>query len=161
MIRLTQTRIGNPRGNCTEACVCSILELPLEEAPALWRPEDGEERDERWFPEFYEWIRSKGFLFCYGEFSERPLPLDIAAFGGEFTEFFRECEYHLIGGLNPDGVPHMVVGQLGRVVWDTNPLRRGIVVADSAGFLMPLSDAPSEWLEYPAVGIRFEDSKAP
>ncbi|MGE3276738.1 MAG: hypothetical protein AB7O67_16625 [Vicinamibacterales bacterium] len=115
MIEVTQTRTGAPHGNCHQACLASIFEVPLGSVPDPVWPDGvpwsgdseqtkaaGAERNRA----FDEWARSLGFeTVCLNPWSGAP---DV---------------YHLIAVTNPRGVPHYIVGRGGRAVWDPNPLR--------------------------------------
>lgn len=160
MIGVTQRRTGAPRGQCTEASVATVLGVALEDVPDLWvlsgRPEGGVEVDRSaGVLALWAWLKAQGVLWAWGDFSERPCPLDWRCFGELFADLPWEG-LHLLGGPNPDGVPHMVVAQGGRVVWDPNPSRRGIVACDGAGFLLPLESVPPKWRGLPGVELRFE-----
>ena len=48
-----QTRFGSPDGNCFAACVASLLEIPLEEAPNLMNLDE-------WYRAFEVWLRPRG-----------------------------------------------------------------------------------------------------
>lgn len=145
-------------GNCTEASIASILEVELSEVPSLWTPELGR-TDERWFL-LTDWLRSQGYLWCWGEFPARELPTPIEAVLPEWdTSWLRQLDwagYHLLAGPNPDGVPHMVVARGGVVVWDPNPLRRGITRADGIGMLVPLKATPDDVREWPGIKFTFD-----
>jgi len=144
MIPVTQTRTGAPKGNCTEACIASLLECSLEEVPSLWHEDDGEEgpRDptgQRNF-QLYAFIVSRGFFFaCYRFEHDYPLTELAQQFKRLPVPAVTHMEQgYIIGGHTPDGVPHAVVGGVGGVVHDPNPSRRGIVTFDEVTVLVPL-----------------------
>lgn len=66
MIPIKQTRFGGSKdkpeeqGNCFQAALASIFEIPLEEAFDATTPEL---TDETWFAAFKEWLRPRG-LSC-------------------------------------------------------------------------------------------------
>lgn len=136
---VTQTRTGRPHGNGWAAAIASILEVPLEAvdwSAGLSAEEiepngpDGDagprylqRRAER-LDDLGVWILE----FLVDSLASWPpgyIPADAYALGY---------------GPNPEGVPHVVVWQgsptAGRMVWDPNPLRRGIVRLESLGFLV-------------------------
>lgn len=75
MIKVQQTWIGgasapkNGEGNCFQACVASILEIPLEGSF-----NHGLLSDEEWFDKFNEWLVQYGLASVFIECSpEKPL----------------------------------------------------------------------------------------
>ena len=91
------------RGNCWQAAVASILELPLEEVPDIQAYDD----DMVWFDEFREWLNQYG-LSAIGF---TPGGIDIQG-------------YHLIECKSTtlkNGELHVVVGLNEKVVHDPNP----------------------------------------
>ena len=110
MNRVYQTKFGGTdapigeRGNCWQAAVASVLELPLDEVPNIQEWDDSIV----WFDKFREWLRQYG-LSALG-----------LSTGGNITI----QGYHLIEckstTLN-NGELHVVVGLNGKVVHDPNP----------------------------------------
>lgn len=142
MKEVTQARTGMWKGQCTEASVASILEVPLEDVPDLWAgphvPEDAsfdEQRPPERSAALVAWLREKhGRWVCFGKLSPaHPLPLNLE---NPMFEGLPWDQHHMLGGPNPDGLPHFVVGLNGAVVWDPNPSRRGIVTCDEVWFLV-------------------------
>ena len=92
------------RGNCWQAAVASILELPLEKVPDIQTYDD----DMVWFDKFREWLEQYG-LGAIG-----------LATGGNITL----QGYHLIECKSTtlkNGELHVVVGLNGEVVHDPSP----------------------------------------
>jgi len=151
MIRVTQTRTGKPAGNCTEAAIASILECRLEDVPDLFDPTEDPDsltfRNAR-FVLLHDWLRVRGLM--YGQIQAHP-SLAIPKFASMFGDAFVADRYHLLGGYSPDGVGHMTVGLMGDVVWDPNPLRRGIVDPDEVTFFVPLEKLPNHVREWPGI----------
>lgn len=143
---VTQTRTGIPEGNCTEACVASILGCDLAEVPELFDPFGPDYRPAERFHALLEWIMSRGFFWIWGDFEPRPLPAAFGAIYGQPLEgWLQDLDwdgYHLLAGPSPGGVSHCVVAEGGRVVWDPNPSRRGIIHADGIGILAPIAAVP-------------------
>lgn len=54
MTPVNMTRFGHGNGNCMQAAVASVLDLPLDEVPNF------SDAEERWFIETDEWARSRG-----------------------------------------------------------------------------------------------------
>lgn len=152
MIPVTQTRTGFPAGNCTEATIASILEIPLSEVPDLFDPEEDPVsttwRQARWI-EMHRWLLEKHGLkyvqVCLPP--EQALPIFVNGLGEETVR----TTYHMLMGKNPDGLGHAVVGLNGEMVWDPNPLRRGIVDPDEVVFLVPVNYLPAECRDWPGV----------
>lgn len=80
MKKIMQTRTwpsnnSNPPGNCFQACVASVLGLPLRKVPDpkdSWKPEKTlEESWDIYWKTMQKWFRGKGFLFL--EFSAKGL----------------------------------------------------------------------------------------
>jgi len=110
MIKIYQTKFGGidapvgERGNCWQAAVASVLELPLEEVP------DIQEYDEKlvWFDKFREWLGQYG----------------LSAIGLSVEGNLTIQGYHLIECKSTtlkNGELHVVVGLNEKVVHDPNP----------------------------------------
>jgi len=93
---------GEPPGNCLQAAIASLLELPLEAVPHVLA--DGDEGP--WYENLQAWARRElGMDFL--TFPEHAIPVPAG--------------YHLISGTSPRGVTHTAVGFNGRVVHDPHP----------------------------------------
>ena len=55
MKRVLQTKLG-PKGNCLNACVSMITNIPLEEIPEFKYEEN------TWLVELKEWLEKKGYV---------------------------------------------------------------------------------------------------
>lgn len=110
MIKVYQTKFGGKyapigmRGNCWQAAVASILELPLDEVPDIqvW------DEELVWFDKFREWLEQYG-LGAVG-----------LAIGGNITlqgYHLMECRSTIL----KNGELHVVVGLDGELVHDPNP----------------------------------------
>lgn len=151
-----QERTGRPQGQCTEACVATLLGVPLEAIPSLWEPGDPEgERD----PGDYRWVRllatikARGLTWVCYDLAE---PVDsIRALVRRLPqrrprELIDEGRLFMVGGVNPDGVPHYIVALGDFMVHDPNPSRRGLANFDRVVVLVPTEDLESElkgWLQ--------------
>ena len=101
MTPVMQTNFAVPGGNCLQAAIASLLELPLEEVPhATVRPDDV------WWIELQEWSR-------------RRFGMDLIAFVPGDT--YKPSGYHLITGKSVRGVEHATVGLNGAIVHDPHP----------------------------------------
>lgn len=144
---VTQTRFGAPSGNCTEACIASLLECELGDVPDLWEP--GALVDDLSFRvattnRLWEWLkREHGVMWSV---AKGPPGSNLYAHFDGFAG-----HHHMIGGLNAAGVGHMVVGLDGRQIWDPNPTRAGLVVVEEVVYLTPLDMVASAYQAWPAV----------
>lgn len=111
-----QTKFGRPDGNCFAACVASVFEIPIEDAPDL---SAGEQRGLHWLQVVQEWLAPRGLWYCDVKF-DGILPLG----------------YHLIGGMGPRGLPHSVVGCNGKMVHDPHPDGSGLVDVQDFGLFI-------------------------
>ncbi len=115
MIPIYQTQFGgkyapdDQKGNCWQAAVASILELPMGQAfdlTTMWE-------DDEWFERFQAWLRPYG-LSC--------VALDMS--DPEAKGRLSNMGYHLIETESvtlKNGEYHIVVGYDGEVVHDPNP----------------------------------------
>lgn len=115
MIEVTQTRFGKD-GNCQQAALASIFELPLEEVPDFVHGG----HDDWWSP-MAEWILERFRLW--------PLCLDAQSCRDAEIEW-TPPGYHIIAGDGPRGHRHATVGYMGVVVWDPHPSRDGLLSED-------------------------------
>ncbi len=99
-------------GNCLQACVASVLDLPLDAVPHF--------SAFLWWPEALRlWAKGEGWEVK-----------------GETTSTVpdRLC---IVGGVSPRGFAHVVVGQHGRVVWDPHPSRAGLTTIRDVTWFEP------------------------
>lgn len=92
---------GVNRGNCLQAAIASLLELPLDEVPHAVLG-----TDEAWWPDLQHWSRTT-------------VAMDLVALppGG-----WTPCGYHLITGRTRGGrLYHATVGCNGQIVHDPHP----------------------------------------
>lgn len=104
-----QTRIHDPEngtvGNCWQACLASIFEIPIEDAP------DIDMFDDTWTASTYEWLYT---LDLDMHFAKSPIPNRITILTGYTNRF--------------DGtVLHSCVGMGNTVVHDPHPSNEGIL----------------------------------
>lgn len=115
-----QTRMGtdqtSPReewGDCWEASIASVLELPLEDVPVIVANPD---------PESNWWVLTELFLSQFGLGI-----VTVSPFEGWFP-----CGVHLITGPSPRGNwLHTVVGRDGEIVHDPHPSGDGVLSVKS------------------------------
>lgn len=114
MSEVTQTICAGDQegvpGNCLQAAVASLLDLPLAAVPHFVTF--------LWWPQALElWARGEGLTY-----HEEPTD----------TIPERRC---IVGGKSPRGFAHAVIGEGGRIVWDPHPSRDGLVtITDVAWF---------------------------
>lgn len=112
MTGVTQTILYDPanevvHGNCLQAAVASVLELPLDAVPHF--------SQFAWWDAAMElWARGRG--------------LTVRKW---LTETIPD-ERCVLGGQSERGVLHSVVGEGGRIVWDPHPSRAGLVTIKDA-----------------------------
>lgn len=136
-----QTRFGGlkapfeERGNCFQACVASILEIPLEEAfdCRTWE-------DETWFDKFNDWLSKYG-LVCIAFDHNDKKPLACTEIKGyAIMECKSETLYH--------GEYHVVVIKDQEVVHDPNP--NAIRVGECQGFYLFVPLDPARQIRLPS-----------
>lgn len=113
---------GDPRepGNCTQAAVASLLELPLDDVPHFVGLTIGDPRPGAWFPVLQSWsIDTFGFTWIF-------VPPDELA-GVEWTCDPAELTF-LGGGRSPRGPwgHSIVVDGRCELVWDPSPQGGGV-----------------------------------
>lgn len=110
MLGVYQDRFGKQEGNCQQAAVASIFELPLDAVPHFC---EGHRDD--WQDGFDDWLAKRGLQL---------LTLDAKA----CREFgFVPRGYHIIAGKSPRGdFQHAVVGKDGVMVHDPHPAGDGL-----------------------------------
>lgn len=167
MVPVTQVRTGYGRGQCTEASIASLLEVPLEAVPDIWAgphvPLDApgsEHQPLALTVKMWEWLkREHGVMLCGIKLRERAPTIREAWLrsDGLFPFDWSEAawsRFHIACGPNPDGVEHCVVCERGELAWDPNPSRRGIVACQFVQWLVPLDLLPASVLELPSAEWR-------
>ena len=114
-----QTIFTVPGGNCLQACLASILNLPLESVPHFANIENDD-----WWIQCQDWCRQFGIY-----------PIYIPADGVKDPYFLKG--YHLITGETSAGHSHVVVGCDGKVVH--NPIPEGTGLAKITGYILFVS----------------------
>jgi len=113
--RVVQTRTGDD-GNCLNACIASILELPLKAVP---------EFGEDWQGDLNDFLATKGLRY-------RRVPMHS-----------RPSGWSTIEGVSPRGGLHACVALDGELAWDPHPIEdgtgQGLVEPRYYGLLEPLS----------------------
>lgn len=129
MIPVYQTKFGGSddpieeQGNCFQAALASVLEIPLEEAFDPIR----ESTEDRWYFDFIKWLEKYNLSIIYIQSSpDKPVP--VTTYEGYHIAFTKSVSLP-----NPsDG--HCVVMKDGEFVHDPNP--RNTRYGEEEGFLI-------------------------
>jgi hypothetical protein len=122
-----QTKFGK-EGNCTQACICSILELPIEDAPDV--------PDEKyWMTVINRWLEKKGLVLMvvstvFDSVDGRRLCVKKP------RVYPMDC-YYVVGGRSPRGIGHSVVFQGEVMVHDPHPEGGGVADVTDLYFICP------------------------
>lgn len=114
MIPIYQTRLG-ATGNCFEASIASLLNLPLDQVPDLAAYED----NGLWADKLNEWLAPKGLAYFEARIARN-----------EIDDFFKHKDfYHIICGPTARSakIHHAVVGRKGKMVHDPHPDGIGVL----------------------------------
>lgn len=115
MTPVYQDKFGDV-GNCFQACLASILEMPLEQVPDFCNMGAG------WWFHYQTWLRQRG-LTCLLLTGPLFLP-------GDF--------YYIASGQSPRGFPHSTVWRHRELVHDPHPDGGGIAEVMEVKILLPL-----------------------
>jgi hypothetical protein len=107
-------------GNCVQASLASILELPLDAVPHFLAIAD---EPAHWELAFMDWLEERGVGLIRRE--------GDWVFDG----------FYLASGPSPRGVSHMVVYRDGSLAHDPHPSRAGILSVSRTWVLAPLDPA--------------------
>ena len=115
MIKVYQTRFGGEdapmekQGNCFQACVATVLQMPLEEAFDCTSLQS----EDHWFDDFNEWLEQYGLGCIWFETSEeKPMSASIIR-GIHIAECKSKTLYN--------GERHAIVIRNGELFHDPNP----------------------------------------
>jgi hypothetical protein len=120
MIAVLQDRFYDPdapaersRGNCLQAALASVLDLPLGEVPHFVQDEHDHPGDPEWdhWTRMCEWLRKRGL---------HPISTDPTG--------LLPGEYAMTSGLSPrgNGIHHIVIYRDGRLAHDPHPDGTGL-----------------------------------
>lgn len=118
-----QTIFALPLGNCLQAAIASVLELPLEAVPNF------NEAGDEWYPRLYDWCADHGFGVI--EYDVKNDAQIVAPSAG----------YWIAGGLGARGILHAVVYENDRLAHDPHPSRSGIEEVQFMMFFVALNPA--------------------
>jgi hypothetical protein len=102
---IDQTKTGK-NGNCLSACIASILNIPITEAWSL----DDVPDDKDWFDDLHTWSQGRGYN-CFVR--EKSKEFCIA-----------------IGSTDRGDIPHAVLAENGKVIFDPHPKKTGLTEID-------------------------------
>lgn len=115
MRRITQTILADParpdvQGNCLQAALASILDLPLTEVPHFVQDDHDhpDDPERHWFTRMLAWLDARGLNLRDG--SNAPSGSLVLALG-----------------TSPRGLGHIVIQRDGEMVHDPHPDRTGLV----------------------------------
>jgi len=117
---VTQTRLGAPDGNCLEAAIATLLQIPIDAVPDLRAVNGHLPEAARWElarrrrPVLQRWLASHGLRLVGG--SGFPPP--------------EHAGWYIASGPGPRGLRHAVVYSQGQLAWDPHPDRTGLYYAD-------------------------------
>jgi hypothetical protein len=124
-----QTRTGN-NGNCMQAVLATLLGVPLGDVPDFCNIYPAKD----WYDHLVRWLvvaRHKAYVSYGVENQSHVQPLiDSGILYVEAGE-----------SKSTPGIQHAVISQNGKMVFDPNPLREGIVCTKSIEFMLDLPDA--------------------
>ena len=115
MIPVFQTIVSDEakgiHGNCFPSCLASIMEIPLEQVPAL------QILGTNWFPTLWDFLIEQGYEFHGTGKKENALTYDKGIDG-----------YYVVNGASPRGFKrgHSVVYKNGLLVHDPYPGGKGL-----------------------------------
>lgn len=112
MIPVKQTKINDEDGDCFNACLASIMELPLERIPEF------QKMGSSWFVPFLEFLHEQRYEYLGTKYGEEK----IRAYRGGIDG------YYIVGGGSPRGFSrgHAVVFKDGEMVHDPHPDSTGL-----------------------------------
>lgn len=95
MFKIDRTRFGGKdspiygQGNCFQACVATVLQIPLEEAF-----NHASYADDEWLPEFNKWLEQYGLGCIFVEMSQEKPASTTAIKGINIAECMSKTLYH-------------------------------------------------------------------
>lgn len=145
MIKVDQTIVCKDKGNCTQATLASLFELPLDDVINI-----AELPDLDWFTPFTKWIKSIGYDY-YGVINAHSNTVEtfkalrsVYAVDGYF--------YAVVPSKTFENVTHAVImDREGNIVHDPNPNKKwqGINVVVSGDLIYWYVFEPKNGLVYP------------
>ena len=141
MIKVYQTIVDRGHGNCMQAAVASLFELPLEKVPHFLEYKD------KWFTTFYDFVREQGYdfdgtLYNYNQWRIINKRLGRETAKGLRTRLYKIKKMPGVGGFfyasvyspkyydvkdNPPVTHAVIIDQNFNIVHDVNPGNAGLV----------------------------------
>ncbi len=139
-----QTRFGFEDGNCFEACIASILEIPLDDIPDFHKNAKGDNGPAYW-KNIAGWCKDKPFNIIAVALTEDHDPLT----------FFKDS-WVIVSGPSPRGKEdwhiHACVWWNGKIVHDPHPDQQGLKEITEYNFfiwkqprIFPASQPDRKW----------------
>lgn len=136
MKKVYQTSFYDPvegtRGNCTQAVVASILNLPLKEVPPLY-PDKNQMQNLLDFMDKFGYVNEGAWYanrIKVGETEEEALLNVIKA-----NPQYGIDGYHIVFGMSPRGVHHVVIYDKNGLAHDPHPSQSGVKIHGMYWFL--------------------------
>ena len=120
---VTQTILASPDnepgvlGNCFQAAVAALLDMPLDAVPHFVTFGD------RWYSALLLWCETRGLHVFAADINDQ----DVIGLNDP-------C---LVTGMSPRGVQHVVVVAERAIAWDSHPSRDGLETLTGAIWLRP------------------------
>lgn len=105
-----QTLFNTTNGNCFQACVASIMELPLTNVPNFM---DFNDDKGHWWREFGAWLRRRNMFHYSVELAEPNR--------GEWADWLEDKQLIYLGSIKSGGVHHALVLKGTNVIHDPWP----------------------------------------
>lgn len=133
MIPVFQTKFGDGRksgkgGNCFQAAIASVLEVPIEEVPDFCNLYGSD-----WYEQFIKWLNNFGLSSLTIEGKGMPIE-DLIA-----SPALEDCIY-LASGKSKRGIEHSVVYRGTELIHDPYPQGTGITVSN-IDLIFPMNPA--------------------
>jgi len=122
MRKVMQTKLGEKKGNCFDACIASILEIDIEKIPPNMM-------NGNWHVKYQNWFRTIGLQMINMRITNATLLPDV---------------HYIVSGPSPRhrNCYHSVVGKNAQIVHDPHPDNEGLKGDDKYWeytFLIPIS----------------------
>ncbi len=124
MWRIYQDKFGE-EGNCFEACVASLLQIPLVQIPYLSGMHG------YWFENITDWLKKTFALLLIPVI----IPSDYPS-GCQLDIFLKAGAYYILCGEGPRNLPHACVARMGKIVHDPHPSGSGLLQQSESYFLV-------------------------
>jgi len=115
-----QDKFGHDYGNCYQACIASILEISLDEAPEVMQPRNDGYADNEWLFRLNGWLAPRGYMAILLPSGE-----------DESNNYYFGPILTIASGLSPrvfgdKPTLHAVIWQNGKCIHDPHPDGTGL-----------------------------------